>query len=184
MSCAECEFDLHLNCANLPKSLLIEEHPDHQLKLIFDSPDKANGFECDVCNGDMIKGFWIYYCEECDFGTHLDCGVITRSSDDTEEKKLTQGEVIKEENVQKSGGGGGGKKSASKGGKSARRRERATGEEEEERSEGDELDYQNKVLEGQRKMREKTIAHRAMLEALDNAASYVGPSSRTTYYYY
>ncbi|KAK9282997.1 hypothetical protein L1049_011224 [Liquidambar formosana] len=73
LSCAECEFDLHVHCANLPSTLLLDAHP-HELKLIFDSPyDENTTFSCDVCSGEADRRYWVYYCSDCDFGTHLEC---------------------------------------------------------------------------------------------------------------
>ncbi|CAK9144776.1 unnamed protein product [Ilex paraguariensis] len=77
-SCAHCQFDLHLHCASLQTTLIVDEHP-HELKLIFDlnqqTPfnDKNVVFGCDVCGVAVDKRQWVYYCAGCDFGTHLKC---------------------------------------------------------------------------------------------------------------
>lgn len=73
-SCAECEFDLHLHCSSLPSTVLLDAHP-HELKLTFESPydDEKVSFVCDVCGSVADRHQWVYYCAECDFGTHLEC---------------------------------------------------------------------------------------------------------------
>ncbi|KAH0730967.1 hypothetical protein KY289_002155 [Solanum tuberosum] len=74
-SCARCQFDIHVQCASCPSSLLIDKHP-HQLELIFGSPyqDKDHiKYVCDVCDAVMNKDNWLYYCADCDFAAHLQC---------------------------------------------------------------------------------------------------------------
>ncbi|KAJ8565672.1 hypothetical protein K7X08_008248 [Anisodus acutangulus] len=75
-SCACCEFDIHLQCASYPSSILVDKHP-HQLELHFGSPyeDKSMAYVCDICNVIMNKDNWLYYCASCDFGSHLKCTI-------------------------------------------------------------------------------------------------------------
>ncbi|XP_058006673.1 protein VACUOLELESS GAMETOPHYTES-like [Hevea brasiliensis] len=73
-SCAQCEFDLHTHCANLPRTVIIDAHP-HELKLTFDIPYGGNGntsIVCDECGG-VDKSFWTYKCVDCAFDWHLNC---------------------------------------------------------------------------------------------------------------
>ncbi|GAA0150173.1 hypothetical protein LIER_09173 [Lithospermum erythrorhizon] len=74
-SCAACEFDLHLHCAFLPTSLPFYDHDEHVLTLFLKSPydDINTEFYCSICNGLKDNSLWSYYCEECDYGTHLEC---------------------------------------------------------------------------------------------------------------
>ncbi|XP_009587921.1 uncharacterized protein [Nicotiana tomentosiformis] len=78
-SCAPCEFDIHLRCALLPQTVLLPQHR-HELELIFYSPfdddeeDESTVFVCDLCHDNADLNYWLYYCAECDFGTHLECG--------------------------------------------------------------------------------------------------------------
>ncbi|XP_049376245.1 uncharacterized protein LOC125841208 [Solanum stenotomum] len=77
-SCACCEFDVHMHCALLPQtvvlSILIDKH-QHELELCFGSPyeDKDTLFACDICNIIMDSDESLYYCADCDFGSHLHC---------------------------------------------------------------------------------------------------------------
>ncbi|XP_075095916.1 protein VACUOLELESS GAMETOPHYTES-like [Nicotiana tabacum] len=73
-SCACCEFDIHLQCASCPSSILVDKHP-HQLELLFGSPydDKDITYVCDICNVIMNRDSWLYYCAGCDFASHLQC---------------------------------------------------------------------------------------------------------------
>ncbi|KAJ4970599.1 hypothetical protein NE237_003698 [Protea cynaroides] len=76
LSCARCKFDLHIQCALLPHTIVHKDHPKHPLTLFFEFPfDDSKIFWCDVCNLIVEKGSWIYYCQECDYGTHLSCAV-------------------------------------------------------------------------------------------------------------
>ncbi|GAA0156213.1 hypothetical protein LIER_13757 [Lithospermum erythrorhizon] len=72
--CAHCEFDLHTHCASHPTRIVIDDHP-HELKLIFDWSEHFDEElkDCDVCCGVLHKSFWIYYCFDCQFGSHLSC---------------------------------------------------------------------------------------------------------------
>ncbi|KAI5647704.1 hypothetical protein M9H77_33709 [Catharanthus roseus] len=76
--CAFCEFDVHFNCAFLPGKIKLMGLHEHQLELIFGFVHEENNkdviiFECDVCGGKVEDSVWRYYCEDCDFGVHLDC---------------------------------------------------------------------------------------------------------------
>ncbi|XP_055814432.1 protein VACUOLELESS GAMETOPHYTES-like [Solanum dulcamara] len=80
-SCTRCDFDIHMQCALLPqielkiaRSMLIDKHP-HELELCFGSPceDKDILFVCDICNIIMDTDESLYYCADCDFGSHLYC---------------------------------------------------------------------------------------------------------------
>ncbi|KAH0782411.1 hypothetical protein KY290_002009 [Solanum tuberosum] len=75
-SCAACGFDIHLQCASSPSSILVNNHP-HQLELHFGSPyeDKNSKYNCDMCKVIMNKDDWLYYCAGCDFGSHLRCAI-------------------------------------------------------------------------------------------------------------
>uniref|UniRef100_M1CTU5 CHP-rich zinc finger protein n=1 Tax=Solanum tuberosum TaxID=4113 RepID=M1CTU5_SOLTU len=82
LSCAHCEFDLHVQCAVLPQTVLLDQHQHHELKLIFDSSfgdeDESFIFVCDFCNGKVEENSWLYYCADCDFGTHIECSSISK----------------------------------------------------------------------------------------------------------
>ncbi|XP_049376167.1 uncharacterized protein LOC125841152 [Solanum stenotomum] len=75
-NCADCEFDLHLQCASCPSSILVDKHT-HQLELHFDSPDedKDSKYVCDICFVTMSNDNWLYYCAGCDFASHLYCAI-------------------------------------------------------------------------------------------------------------
>ncbi|XP_055817764.1 uncharacterized protein LOC129886897 [Solanum dulcamara] len=79
LSCAHCEFDLHVQCALLPQTVLLPQHHHHALKLIFDSSfgdeDESYIFVCDLCHGKAEQNSWLYYCADCDFGTHIECSI-------------------------------------------------------------------------------------------------------------
>ncbi|TMW81269.1 hypothetical protein EJD97_010769 [Solanum chilense] len=77
-SCACCEFDIHMHCALLPQTVVLPQHHHHELELIFESPFYDDGntvFVCDLCRDNVDLNNWFYYCADCDFGTHLECGI-------------------------------------------------------------------------------------------------------------
>ncbi|KAD4982533.1 hypothetical protein E3N88_19204 [Mikania micrantha] len=82
--CSICKFDLHVLCVSLPETMKRDDH-EHMLKLLYPCPvkHKEHMFTCDVCHGEVQKDRWAYYCESCDYGTHLgcvDCEVCERDS--------------------------------------------------------------------------------------------------------
>ncbi|KAK1424923.1 hypothetical protein QVD17_20264 [Tagetes erecta] len=72
--CSVCKFDLHIQCVSLPETVKRDDHK-HMLKLFYSCPvkDEDYTFYCDVCHGEVQKDRWVYYCEQCDYGTHLGC---------------------------------------------------------------------------------------------------------------
>ncbi|KAK6804147.1 hypothetical protein RDI58_001931 [Solanum bulbocastanum] len=77
-SCACCDFDIHMQCALLPQTVVLPQQHHHELELIFESPcdddtDENTVFVCDVCHNNADLNNWLYYCADCDFGTHLEC---------------------------------------------------------------------------------------------------------------
>ncbi|XP_023738828.1 uncharacterized protein LOC111886817 [Lactuca sativa] len=72
--CSVCKFDLHIQCVSLPETVTRSDH-EHILKLYYSCPVKGEEytFSCDVCHVDVQKDRWTYYCESCDYGTHLGC---------------------------------------------------------------------------------------------------------------
>ncbi|KAK1424921.1 hypothetical protein QVD17_20262 [Tagetes erecta] len=73
-NCSICKFDLHITCATLPETVNRPDH-EHVLKLFYSCPVQGEEYSvsCDVCYGSVQKEEWGYYCESCDFGTHLGC---------------------------------------------------------------------------------------------------------------
>ncbi|KVH87734.1 C1-like protein [Cynara cardunculus var. scolymus] len=71
--CSVCTFDLHVQCVSLPETVERNDH-EHVLKLFYSCPKKGEEeFSCDVCHGAVQKDRWAYYCESCDYCTHLGC---------------------------------------------------------------------------------------------------------------
>ncbi|KAL8495905.1 hypothetical protein ACS0TY_019865 [Phlomoides rotata] len=76
-TCAECSYDLHIDCIQWPDKVIRPDHK-HSLTLFYSSPaaDQASQdttFVCDACKNPVHEMAWLYYCRECDFGTHLEC---------------------------------------------------------------------------------------------------------------
>ncbi|KAK1424922.1 hypothetical protein QVD17_20263 [Tagetes erecta] len=72
--CSICNFDLHITCASLSETVKRPDH-EHVLKLFYSCPvqGEEHTVSCDVCYEQVQKERWAYYCESCDFGTHLGC---------------------------------------------------------------------------------------------------------------
>ncbi|KAL1802545.1 hypothetical protein ACET3Z_031192 [Daucus carota] len=67
--CRTCNFDLHTDCASLPKTMKRKDH-EHPLTLYYEMKSE---FRCDVCQETAREGCWRYRCRKCDFDTHTYC---------------------------------------------------------------------------------------------------------------
>ncbi|KAH6763586.1 hypothetical protein C2S52_021019 [Perilla frutescens var. hirtella] len=71
----DCDFALHLRCAQYPLS--ITEHQwnmncNHPLLLTFDaSLDHPSDFFCEFCEEELNPKGWMYHCRQCDISVHL-----------------------------------------------------------------------------------------------------------------
>lgn len=93
--CPSCMFNLHVQCATLPQTPSRREHHQHPLTLLFSVPNPRNNVQqkmtriCDLCEGSISQGCWLYYCKDCDYGTHLHCSTA-EADDHHHEKPLLQ----------------------------------------------------------------------------------------------
>ncbi|KAK1373810.1 putative zinc finger, PHD-type, DC1, Zinc finger, RING/FYVE/PHD-type [Heracleum sosnowskyi] len=91
-NCSVCQYDLHEKCAALPETMKRKDH-EHQLILMY-SVDQVLStgtvFDCDVCFRNIRGNLWMYYCKECQFGTHVNCVMA---------KARSQMEVVLEQNL-------------------------------------------------------------------------------------
>ncbi|XP_051147009.1 uncharacterized protein LOC127262395 [Andrographis paniculata] len=77
-NCAACSYDLHIDCVRWPEKVVRPDHA-HALTLYYSSPaaDAGDGeevtFMCDVCSNPVHDMAWVYFCRDCNFGTHLEC---------------------------------------------------------------------------------------------------------------
>ncbi|XP_075477570.1 uncharacterized protein LOC142518661 [Primulina tabacum] len=74
--CTTCSYDLHIDCITWPETVTRQDHK-HPLKLYYSSPAANTSqevvFMCDVCKNPVHEMAWVYYCHECNYGTHLEC---------------------------------------------------------------------------------------------------------------
>lgn len=73
--CALCEFDLHVDCALLPKTMKHEAHP-HELSLSFALPHheaRPHNRPCGICHKVLDFNLWTYNCNGCNFHVHASC---------------------------------------------------------------------------------------------------------------
>lgn len=83
--CPLCDFDLHVQCAQLPQVLVHDSHPLHSLLLVYNStPPPAMSFTqfgymnqlvCNIYNLGMDGRFWSYNCYACNYHVHASCAV-------------------------------------------------------------------------------------------------------------
>ncbi|GAA0183237.1 hypothetical protein LIER_30690 [Lithospermum erythrorhizon] len=92
--CQECNYYLHLACANLPDKIKHSSHPDHELIMGYQN----KFYKCFKCNrcGSLGNGF-NYFCETCKFSLDLTCAALPAIiMHETHEHPLCQTEAINE----------------------------------------------------------------------------------------
>ncbi|KAG8391327.1 hypothetical protein BUALT_Bualt01G0176300 [Buddleja alternifolia] len=98
-NCAACTYDLHIDCVQWPETVNRPDHK-HNLALYYSSPlAEANPdatFMCDVCKNPVHEMAWVYYCRECDFGTHLECVASGIKQGDSGSGEKSEEELIRE----------------------------------------------------------------------------------------
>ncbi|XVE83536.1 hypothetical protein DITRI_Ditri16bG0095200 [Diplodiscus trichospermus] len=75
--CSICKFDLHVGCAQLPKTINHKDH-NHLLTLYYSFScikENIEAFLCDHCGQYVQNGLWVYHCEICDYGIHSRCTI-------------------------------------------------------------------------------------------------------------
>ncbi|KAL0379940.1 UNVERIFIED_CONTAM: hypothetical protein Sangu_0058300 [Sesamum angustifolium] len=102
-TCSTCSYDLHIDCIQWPDTVTRPDHK-HALALYYSSPaaevSPEATFMCDVCKNPVHEMAWVYYCRECDFGTHLECvtsgikeQVVSGAGAKTDEELLRETEL-------------------------------------------------------------------------------------------
>ncbi|KAK2638041.1 hypothetical protein Ddye_025836 [Dipteronia dyeriana] len=76
IGCNECDFQLHVSCANPNKCALKRNSHEHNMYYFVDD-DTRRSFECDNCHEECLADEAFYRCVECDFNLHLKCIPIT-----------------------------------------------------------------------------------------------------------
>ncbi|GFQ00464.1 probable nucleoredoxin 1 [Phtheirospermum japonicum] len=149
--CLSCNFHLHGCCADAPRSLNHPSHPSHPLTLAPTPTYPSGSFTCNACS---LQGrAYSFSCACCEYDLHVQCALMPKTTESKEHPSVT---AIKEENSEAINAG----------------------------REGSDQESEKTMFEAQRELKEQMIAHKLMLQALDNASDYVGPSYGTRYYYY
>ncbi|THG15523.1 hypothetical protein TEA_012044 [Camellia sinensis var. sinensis] len=97
----DCKFDLHVKCATLLETVKREDH-EHLLTLFYSSPYKKSEedsakdliFYCDVCQISVDDSCWVYYCQDCDYGTDLHCVTAEKRPEEEETKEYSAEEAV------------------------------------------------------------------------------------------
>ncbi|EYU27144.1 hypothetical protein MIMGU_mgv1a019454mg [Erythranthe guttata] len=97
--CDECtRFRLHVKCAFLPETVDSKAH-EHTLVVRHDTPQPADrsGVMCEVCEREIEKEFWSYFCKDCNFVTDLQCAFTADAPPVKKEEKEEEDEEEEEE---------------------------------------------------------------------------------------
>ncbi|GAB4846402.1 hypothetical protein Ancab_025407 [Ancistrocladus abbreviatus] len=74
--CATCQYDLHVDCAYLPK-VMKQDYHKHTLTLYYSTayfaPAVDDQIYCDVCGDSFNKAGWVYACSKCNYWCHTGC---------------------------------------------------------------------------------------------------------------
>ncbi|XP_010442014.1 PREDICTED: uncharacterized protein LOC104725107 [Camelina sativa] len=93
--CSNCNYNLHVGCTFIPETIDREDH-EHPLTLLYCTPCKGHEdtiFTCSVCEETISEDLWMYYCKECDYGTHVhSCATYEDQESDEEEEEEDQDE--------------------------------------------------------------------------------------------
>ncbi|XP_028063213.1 uncharacterized protein LOC114266505 [Camellia sinensis] len=97
----DCKFDLHVKCATLLETAKRKDH-EHPLSLLYSSPYKKSEedsskdliFYCDVCQISVDDSCWVYYCQDCDYGTDLHCVTAEKRPEEEETKEYSAEEAV------------------------------------------------------------------------------------------
>lgn len=78
--CYECDFECHLGCGLLPH-MGKQEHHLHNLTVTSLTVRGYLEELCGACETYRNPNHWVYYCEECEFASHLRCMNFPDESD-------------------------------------------------------------------------------------------------------
>ncbi|GAB4846408.1 hypothetical protein Ancab_025413, partial [Ancistrocladus abbreviatus] len=74
--CATCQYDLHVDCAYLPK-VIKQDYHKHTLTLYYSTtyfaPSVDDQIYYDVCGDSFNKAGWVYACGKCNYWCHTSC---------------------------------------------------------------------------------------------------------------
>ncbi|XAR63394.1 hypothetical protein NMG60_11023307 [Bertholletia excelsa] len=75
--CSPCQCDLHVVCAGLPRAVYRRDFIKYPLNIWFSWPKKDDEgiARCEICQTIISKNGFVYYNEETDYITHLDCAL-------------------------------------------------------------------------------------------------------------
>ncbi|CAI9103225.1 OLC1v1001673C1 [Oldenlandia corymbosa var. corymbosa] len=72
--CLSCNYYLHDECLNIPRSILHPSHPNHPLTLLPIPTYPTSSFTCNACQSQGL-GF-SYSCAHCEFDVHIRCASL------------------------------------------------------------------------------------------------------------
>lgn len=77
-ACHVCAFLIHSTCAFSPTTVAPSFHP-HPLFLKHSLPDMDRNSTplCCLCNKEVLENSWVYYCDECRYYVHMECGKLS-----------------------------------------------------------------------------------------------------------
>ncbi|KAK5786271.1 hypothetical protein PVK06_040904 [Gossypium arboreum] len=72
-NCRKCGFYIHLECIPLPSIVKHKRHLHPLVLTTIVTEDSSEEYYCDTCETQRNPEHDIYYCEECNYTSHIDC---------------------------------------------------------------------------------------------------------------
>uniref|UniRef100_A0A6N2N5P2 DC1 domain-containing protein n=1 Tax=Salix viminalis TaxID=40686 RepID=A0A6N2N5P2_SALVM len=91
--CTVCQLIVHKTCISFPRSikLRIHQHPRIIHTYHLQQCNSRNKY-CGICRDGVDTNYGVYYCQDCDFVAHVNCGIKYRQSNtesDEDERSIT-----------------------------------------------------------------------------------------------
>lgn len=91
--CTVCQLIVHKTCISFPRSikLRIHRHPRIIHTYHLQQCNSRNKY-CGICRDGVDTNYGVYYCQDCDFVAHVNCGIQYRQSNtesDEDERSIT-----------------------------------------------------------------------------------------------
>ncbi|XP_061954387.1 uncharacterized protein LOC133676684 [Populus nigra] len=98
--CTMCQLIVHKTCISFPRSikLRIHQHPRIIHTYHLQQCNSRNKY-CGICRDGVDTNYGVYYCQDCDFVAHVNCGIqyrLSNTESDGDERSITMNDEFKE----------------------------------------------------------------------------------------